>query len=344
MTDTQNQDPGIQDKPAVAQAASQALVQQNQRRPLAMTNGRVVLTTFEELHRFCQTVCYSGMVPPTYDATKVEPKKAIGAAMVAIQHGAELGMSPLSSLQGIASINGKPSLYGDAFWARVVGHPDYEDHKEVWNDQRKEWTCSLKRKGKEWKSHSFGFEDAKQAGLLSKKGPWSDYPKRQAQWRARSWCARDVFPDAFGGVWLAMEAEDMPALPPAVATQEPVEGVHHFGSKKKTLPPPSLDHVLEQIADASTVAELERNVSPKLRLLSADEQETALEPYNERKRAIEAGEVLTDASGNYFLRDPQTSEVRDATSAEVAAELGHSEAYENAKRKAEQPTQSGAGF
>lgn len=232
MTDTQNQSPEVINKPEGEPEQTQALATVP-RRPLGMLNGRVVLNTFDELQRFCQGVCWSGMVPPQYDATKVEPKKAIGAAMVAIQHGAELGMSPLASLQGIASINGKPSLYGDAFWARVVSHPEYEDHKEVWDPKAQQWTCSLKRKGKQWKLHTFSFDDAKKAGLLGKKGPWTDYPIRQCQWRARSWCARDVFPDAFSGVWLVMEAEDIQDLPPAVATQEPVEGVHHFGNRKK---------------------------------------------------------------------------------------------------------------
>ncbi len=48
--------------------------------------------------------------------SKIAPKdmKTVGAVMMAISLGAELGMKPMSAVQNIAVINGRPSIWGDA--------------------------------------------------------------------------------------------------------------------------------------------------------------------------------------------------------------------------------------
>ncbi len=51
-------------------------------------------------------------------------------------------------------------------------------------------------------------EDAKKAGLWGKAGPWSQYPKRMLQMRARSFALRDKFADALSGLIMAEEAQD----------------------------------------------------------------------------------------------------------------------------------------
>jgi hypothetical protein len=50
----------------------------------------------------------------------------------------------------------------------------------------------------------------REGGLKGKQGPWTNYPKRMLQMRARSWCLRDVYPDVLRGVHVAEEAQDMP--------------------------------------------------------------------------------------------------------------------------------------
>lgn len=44
-----------------------------------------------------------------------------GAVFAAIQYGAEVGLTPVQSLQHVAIINGRPSLWGDAVLALVLG-------------------------------------------------------------------------------------------------------------------------------------------------------------------------------------------------------------------------------
>jgi hypothetical protein len=56
----------------------------------------------------------------------------------------------------------------------------------------------------------FSVEDAKRAGLWGKQGPWSAYPKRMMQMRARGFALRDAFPDVLKGLITAEEAQDYP--------------------------------------------------------------------------------------------------------------------------------------
>lgn len=51
-------------------------------------------------------------------------------------------------------------------------------------------------------------DDAAKAGLKGKQGPWTQYPKRMMQMRARSWALRDVFPDVLRGMPVAEEVMD----------------------------------------------------------------------------------------------------------------------------------------
>jgi len=50
---------------------------------------------------------------------------------------------------------------------------------------------------------------AKTAGLLGKQGPWTQYPRRMMQMRARSWALRDVFPDVLRGMPIAEDIMDI---------------------------------------------------------------------------------------------------------------------------------------
>lgn len=132
-----------------------------------------------------------------------------GNILVAIQWGMELGLQPLQAMQNIAVINGRPSLWGDAVIAIVKASPLCEYVVEETTDEQS--TCRVKRKGEPEQSRTFTKADAVKAGLLGKQGPWTQYPKRMLQMRARSWAVRDVFPDVLRGMPIAEELQDMPA-------------------------------------------------------------------------------------------------------------------------------------
>ena len=157
--------------------------------------------TFEQALTFSNYLADSDMVPKDF---KGKP----GNCLVAIQWGMEIGLKPLQAMQNIAVINGRPSLWGDAVIALVRSSPLCEYIIE--EDDGHTATCKVKRRGEPEQSRSFSMDDAKAAGLLGKQGPWTQYPKRMRQMRARAFAVRDVFPDVLKGLPVAEEVMDTP--------------------------------------------------------------------------------------------------------------------------------------
>jgi len=145
----------------------------------------------------------SGMVPTCY---KGKPEDTLVAMMM----GSELGLNPIQALQNIAVINGKPSIYGDALMALVQNHPAFGGVKESFDESSMTASCTVWRKGGEQHTQSFSKKDAETAKLWGKTGPWSQYPKRMLQMRARGFAVRGQFADALAGLITREEAEDMP--------------------------------------------------------------------------------------------------------------------------------------
>jgi|GEM_PF-501901 len=157
--------------------------------------------TFEQALTFADYLAESDLVPKDF-------KGKAGNCLIAMQWGAELGLKPLQALQNLAVINGRPSLWGDAVLALVIASPLCEYVSET--DDGTTATCTVKRRGGPEQFRAFSMEDAKLAGLLGKQGPWTQYPKRMRQMRARAFALRDVFPDVLRGVAVAEELMDTP--------------------------------------------------------------------------------------------------------------------------------------
>lgn len=155
--------------------------------------------TFEQALKFAEYLADSNLVPKDF---KGKP----GDCLIAMQWGVELGLKPLQALQNLAVINGRPALWGDAVIALVRGSSVCEYVIE--EDDGKTATCRVKRRGEQEQARSFSMDDARAAGLLGKQGPWSNYPKRMRQMRARAFALRDVFPDVLRGMNVAEELQD----------------------------------------------------------------------------------------------------------------------------------------
>jgi hypothetical protein len=170
-----------------------------------------------ELFNFAKMLSESDLVPKDYQG---KPSNC----MVAIQMGGELGLSPMQSIQNIAVINGRPSLWGDAMLAVCLPHLDSFEE----SDDGATATCVATR-GNRRVSNTFSTEDAKRASLADKSGPWKQYPARMRKLRARGFTLRDICADVLRGVQSAEETQDIPrevraevVEPPAVqAPQEP---------------------------------------------------------------------------------------------------------------------------
>lgn len=201
---------------------------------IPMAGGMLMPSNFQEGLQFAGLLAKSGLVPKQYEGNT-------GAVLVAMQMGAELGLSPMAAIQSVAVINGRPSLWGDAVLAVCLSHPDCEDVIEVMSDDKTVAQCTVKRRGRSPIVRSFSVEDAKRAGLHGKQGPWSQYPHRMLQLRARAFALRDAFPDALRGIRVAEEERDITidagvydapiAPPPSAPLTEP--GIHKVGKAKE---------------------------------------------------------------------------------------------------------------
>ena len=175
----------------------------------------LALQTFDDAFRFAKMVSHSEFAPKDF---KGKPE----SCLLAIQHGSEVGLSPMQSLQSIACINGRPSVWGDAALALVMGSPVCEYVRERVDGEGDAMvaTCEAKRRGyPDANVTKFSVADAKKAGLWGKSGPWTQYPKRMLQLRARGFALRDAFPDVLKGLVTAEEAQDYLTQPEPVVVR-----------------------------------------------------------------------------------------------------------------------------
>src|ERR1700756_1528846 len=76
-----------------------------------------------EAIQFAKLIANSDLAPKDY---KGKPANVL----IAMQLGAEIGLSPMTAIQSIAVINGRPCLWGEGALGVVQTHPTYEWHKE----------------------------------------------------------------------------------------------------------------------------------------------------------------------------------------------------------------------
>ena len=221
---------------------------------LSTNNKGFAPANLTEAIQFSDMLASSNMVPKQYQGKPQD-------ILVCVQWGYEMGLAPMQALQNIAVINGKPSVYGDAAMALVQASPVCEDVEEFFENEGTPnpiAVCVAKRKGRKPVIAKFSVEDAKRAGLWGKQGPWSAYPKRIMQMRARGFALRDAFPDVLKGMITAEEAQDYPdeAKPVQAKPANPLDLV---AAKKIEIPEQTTDTLLieeafSQDADAEELA------------------------------------------------------------------------------------------
>ena len=216
---------------------------------LTTTNQRgFAPTTMTEAIQFSEMLSGSSMVPKAYQGKPQD-------VLVCVQWGYEMGLAPMQALQNIAVINGKPSVYGDAMMALVQASPVCEDIEEYIENEGTTnpiAVCVAKRKGRKPVVAKFSVEDAKRAGLWGKGGPWTAYPKRMLQMRARGFALRDAFPDVLKGMITAEEAQDYPDEAKPVPVAKPANPLDLVAKPVEIIEAETIepDPVLDAIDDA----------------------------------------------------------------------------------------------
>lgn len=189
-------------------------------------NAGLQLTTLTDMWRFAGYIVTSGWAPKGMEKPE--------SVLVAIEFGYEVGLRPMQALQSVAVINGRPSMYGDAALGLVLasGWSDGVPYEHFEGDgDSLTAICECKRRGSlHVVKQTFSVSDAKKAQLWGKAGPWTQYPKRMLQMRARGFALRDAFPDVLKGLSLAEETRD---LPPPIELEAGADGT--YGANPSTL-------------------------------------------------------------------------------------------------------------
>ena len=185
--------------------------------PIKAGNRGLELRSIEDFWRFADAICRSGLCPDAF--------KNQSAVMVALQGGAELGLSPMQSMQNLVVVNGKLGMFAVMARALVESSPVCEYVQDNMNELSgiTEWndtvtaTVVCKRKGRpEPVRRSFSVADAKRAGLWGKKSKqgnpstWILYPGRMLYARALGFALNDAFGDILRNIRTVEEVQDYP--------------------------------------------------------------------------------------------------------------------------------------
>jgi len=152
----------------------------------------------------------SGFLPQAYKT----PEQVLSVMLTA--H--ELNIPPMMALRTIDIIQNQPTLSPELMLALIRRSGELED-MHIKDDGR---TCyvTMKRRGEQAHTESFGMDNAekmltsewknnaKVTIKLSEKYNWKSMPETMRKWRAIGACARVVFPDVLGGMYLREEVQD----------------------------------------------------------------------------------------------------------------------------------------
>jgi len=244
--------------------------------------------------KMAEMMAQSGCVPDLYTAGFKGKSlgAAAGAILVAIQMGRELGLTPAMALQGIAVINGRPSVWGDAMIGLVRQSSLCEYIKEEFNHDTMTATCTAKRVGEPAQSREFSAHDAETAGLWgrNKPSPWACYPKVMLKHRARGFCLRDLFADVLKGLSLAEEIEDyqdLKQINDAPAKSDKANKAASF--IKEQIEDGEIEEVVdysEQIENCESLAELVTLKTLLVQVPKGDYYNRLTEEYNAKGRDL----------------------------------------------------------
>ena len=158
--------------------------------------------------RQLEAICNGGFLPK--GCTKQE-------AFARIVVGQQLNMKPIQALNGIAMINGHPTLHSDSIPCVVMASGLVNGMKYKFTGDGDTLACTfyVRRKGiEEYQEWTYSMDDAKKAGLLTNP-VWQKHTKKMLFNRARTWCFRNTFPDVIGNVYTKdeIEYEDFETIP-----------------------------------------------------------------------------------------------------------------------------------
>lgn len=212
--------------------------------------------------------------------------------IIMLMAGLEVGLSPTQAIQNVMVVNNRPTIWGDAAIGLVWASEKMESHDEgiMGEGDARQAFCTVKRKGDEKPyTVTFSVQDAKNAGLWGKGGPWKNYPDRMLKLRARAFALRDKFADVLKGLGIREEVEDFD-LPSKSVVSVVVDDAPRRSLNDKL----ATDATIEQPKSVETQQEPERKPKPKTKRPAFDD---AGNPVDDLDAVLEQAKDISPETG-----------------------------------------------
>lgn len=228
-------------------------------------------TTMGELVTFAQMAAKSGFFGTS-------PEQALMIAMV----GRDIGFSYSQAMRAFYVVKGKPTLSADGMVAAVLasGECDYFRAVEVTEDSA---TWETRRKGSQPRRYTFTMADARRAGIAN--DMYQKHPKRMLSARAKSYLARDEYPDVLLGLVTEDEAHEIAASP---ATRTPAPPVQYAAEpvREPEAPRSTIVDDLAACQDDRALAALWKATASERKSMGANDQAALRDMFSARKAEL----------------------------------------------------------
>ena len=129
-------------------------------------------------------------------------------AILIMMAGKDLGLSYTQALRAFHVIEGRPALSADGMVAVCLAHKEVCEYFRVVDSSGERATVETKRVGDPARKMTFSIEEARTAGLVKAGSGWAKWPGRMCLARAKSFLARETYPDLLMGLYDDDELRD----------------------------------------------------------------------------------------------------------------------------------------
>lgn len=228
----------------------------------------------------------SGLAPAQY--------KTPMQVFIVMAKGAELGISPLSSLSCFAPINNTPTLLVKAAKAIAMRAYPKAQFEEKWDGDTSTHIVRVRRSPDDsWHVSEFSWGDAETAGLAGNHN-YKKYPKRMLRARAMGHALSDVFSDALMGMEVEGTIDETDVFAgrsatPALLTSGDSDGNFRSGFSEPAKPAPKVEPKPEPVAEKPKPPEPEQK--PKKPAPPPEPEPEVIEPEVEDEPPFEEEEA-----------------------------------------------------
>ena len=188
---------------------------------LALSDGHVFssFTAFDNAQRMAKALASSALVPKIYQG-----QQGLANSLIALELAGRMGISPLTVMQNMTPINGRPSWSSSFLIGTVNACGRFSPLRFIFDDVENPSSCHAEANdlatGEVLRGEKITIAMAKAEGWFSRQGSkWQTFPGQMLRYRAGAFWARVYCPEISLGIITKEEAIDIE--PVQVSVSEP---------------------------------------------------------------------------------------------------------------------------